>query len=40
MQLENLGYFSNLCDSFRFNVIWHRPYVTIFGLMQFGTDNL
>ena len=24
MRLENLHYFSNLCDNFRFNVIWHR----------------
>ena len=24
MQLENLHHFSNLCDNFQFNTIWHR----------------
>jgi hypothetical protein len=24
MQLENVHHFSNLCDNFWFNVIWHR----------------
>ena len=27
LQLENLYHFSNLCENFQFNVIWHRSYV-------------
>jgi hypothetical protein len=27
--LENLHYFSNLCDNFRFNAIWHRRFVVM-----------
>jgi hypothetical protein len=26
-QLENLHHFSNLCDNFRFNMMWHRLFV-------------
>lgn len=40
IKLENIHQFSNLCNNFQFNWIWHRCYAAIFGLMQFGVDDL
>jgi hypothetical protein len=39
-RLENLHHFSNLCDNFRFNVIWHRQsmVVLIFCRRLAGSD--
>jgi len=39
MPLESLNNFSNLHDSFQFNVIWHRLHALIFSLMQGGIDE-
>ena len=39
-QLEILHHFSNLHDNVQFNAIWHRWYMIIFGLRQFGIDKM
>jgi len=37
MQLEILHHFLNLHNCVQFNTVWHRRYIMMFGLMQFGT---
>ena len=37
---KNMYQFSNLCNNFQFNWIWHRQYAIIFSLTGFGIDDM